>query len=66
MKSRSHDEAMVEHFRTDPAYAIELWTETCRNGDVSELAILWRQMVGAFGRDEAIGFTCPEFKLPPA
>lgn len=64
MKSRSHDEAMAEYFRADPAYAINLLTETYRNGDAAELAILLRQMAEAFERDEGEGLTSSELKLP--
>ena len=51
MKDRSHDEAMAQHFRAEPAYAAELLAEVCRNGDPAELVILLRQMAGAFGQD---------------
>jgi hypothetical protein len=44
MKDRSHDEAMAEHFRADPAYAAELLAEVRRNGDPAELAMLLRLM----------------------
>ncbi|EOY6404413.1 addiction module antidote protein [Klebsiella pneumoniae] len=44
MKDRSHDTAMVEHFRADPSYAAELLAEVRRNGDPAELAILLRLM----------------------
>ncbi len=32
MKDRSHDTAMVEHFRADPTYAAELLAEVRRDG----------------------------------
>ncbi|MCC5064054.1 hypothetical protein [Xanthomonas campestris] len=51
MKDRSHDTAMAEHFRADPAYAAELLVEVRRGGNPDELAILLRQMAEAFGRD---------------
>ncbi|EFI5601003.1 TPA: addiction module antidote protein [Pluralibacter gergoviae] len=51
MKDRSHDEAMAEHFRADPAYAAELLAEVRRNGDPAELAILLRLMATASADD---------------
>ncbi|MDP5896206.1 addiction module antidote protein [Pseudomonas aeruginosa] len=47
MKDRSHDEAMAEHFRTDPTYAAELLGEVRGDGNPAELAILLRQMAKA-------------------
>lgn len=44
MKDRSHDEAMAELFRADPAYAAELLAELVRDGDAEELVILGRQL----------------------
>lgn len=63
MKDRAHDEAMVEQLQTDPAYAAELLTEVRRNGDSAELAILWRQMVKAFGHDGKWSLADAECKL---
>ncbi|AVG04305.1 TPA: addiction module antidote protein [Klebsiella pneumoniae] len=51
MKDRSHDEAMAEHFRADPAYAAELLAEVRRNGDPAELAMLLRLMATASADD---------------
>ncbi|ACI09183.1 addiction module antidote protein [Serratia marcescens] len=51
MKDRSHDEAMAEHFRADPAYAAELLAEVRRNGDPAELAILLRLIATASADD---------------
>ncbi|MDQ9613164.1 addiction module antidote protein, partial [Serratia marcescens] len=50
-KDRSHDEAMAEHFRADPAYAAELLAEVRRNGDPAELAILLRLIATASADD---------------
>lgn len=50
MKDRSHDQAMAEQFRADPAYAAELLAEVRRDGDPAELAATLRQMAEAFGR----------------
>ncbi|MNJ28110.1 hypothetical protein D3C77_226360 [compost metagenome] len=52
MKDRPHDEAMAEQLHADPAYAADLLTEVRRNGDLTELAILLRQMAKAFGQDK--------------
>ncbi|EMQ8046639.1 addiction module antidote protein [Serratia marcescens] len=51
MKDRSHDEAMAEHFRANPAYAAELLAEVRRNGDPAELAMLLRLMATASADD---------------
>ncbi|MBC2680035.1 hypothetical protein SAMN05216593_103267 [Pseudomonas asturiensis] len=53
MKDRSHDEAMAELFRADPAYAAELLAELVRDGDAEELVILWRQLSAIVGTIEA-------------
>ena len=49
MKDRSHDEAMAEVFRKDPAYAVELLNDILADGDQGELLIALRQMTKAFG-----------------
>ncbi|MZH99451.1 addiction module antidote protein [Dickeya dianthicola] len=51
MKDRSHDAAMAEYFRADPAYAVELLAKVRRYGDPAELAILLRQMATASAGD---------------
>jgi probable addiction module antidote protein len=48
-KDRSHDEAMAEVFRKDPAYAVELLNSILEDGDQGELLIALRQMTKAFG-----------------
>ena len=53
MKDRSHDEAMAELFRADPAYAAQLLAELVRDGDAEELVILWRQLSAIVGTIEA-------------
>lgn len=63
MKDRPHDEAMVEQFHANPAYAAELLTEVRRNGDSTELAILLRQITKAFGQDEGWSLADAERKL---
>ena len=48
MKDRSHAEAMAELFQVDPSFAADLLAEVVRDGDANELAILKRQLSGAF------------------
>ncbi|WP_422615549.1 DNA-binding protein [Photorhabdus luminescens] len=50
MRDRSHDDAMSEVFRKDPAYAIELLNSILEDGEQAELLIALRQMTKAFGR----------------
>ncbi|MGY4823961.1 hypothetical protein [Stutzerimonas chloritidismutans] len=52
VKDRSHDEAMAELFRADPAYAAELLAAVLRDDDVEELAVLERQLSAAFAMRE--------------
>ena len=47
MKDRSHDEAMAEVFRKDPAYAAELLESILEDGSAGELLIALRQMAKA-------------------
>ena len=49
MKDRSHDDAMAEVFREDPAYAVELLNSIHEDGDQGELLIALRQVTQAFG-----------------
>lgn len=44
----SHDEAMAELFRSDPAYAAELLRVVLLDGDRDEILILCRQIAAAF------------------
>jgi probable addiction module antidote protein len=48
-KDRSHDDAMSEVFRKDPAYAVELLNSILEDGEHGELLIALRQMTKAFG-----------------
>lgn len=48
MKDRAHDDAMVEVFRKDPAYALDLLDDIIEEGDEDELLIALRQMAKAF------------------
>jgi probable addiction module antidote protein len=49
MKDRTHDEAMAELLREDPAYALELLNGILEDGEQGELLIALRQMTKAFG-----------------
>lgn len=49
MRDRTHDEAMAELFRQDPAYALELLNSILEDGEQAELLIVLRQMAKAFG-----------------
>lgn len=51
MTDREHDEVVVQNFRADPIYSLQLLEEVIRDGDDSELAILLRQINRAFGQD---------------
>jgi probable addiction module antidote protein len=49
MKDRTHDDAMAELFKEDPAYALELLNNILEDGQQGELLITLRQMTKAFG-----------------
>lgn len=49
MRDRSHDTAMAEVFRNDPAYAVELLNSILEDGDQGELMIALRQIAEAVG-----------------
>jgi probable addiction module antidote protein len=54
MKDRTHDEAMAELLREDPAYALELLNGILEDGEQGELLIALRQMTKAFGGVQTI------------
>ena len=54
MKDRTHDEAMAEVYREDPAYALQLLNSILEDGDQSELLIALRQITKAFGGVQAV------------
>ena len=64
MKDKTHDEAMAELYREDPAYALQLLNSILEDGDQSELLIALRQMAKAFGGVQAVAeqahWTYPE------
>jgi probable addiction module antidote protein len=49
MRDATHDEAMAELFKEDPAYALELLNHILEDGEQGELLITLRQMTKAFG-----------------
>jgi probable addiction module antidote protein len=54
MKDRSHDEAMAELFRDDPAAAAATLDAILADGDQGELLVTLRQMAKAFGGVPAV------------
>ena len=53
-KSKPHDEAMAELYRSDPALALEVINSLLSEGDQAELLIVLRQMAQAFGGVQAV------------
>ncbi|BDA87235.1 transcriptional regulator (plasmid) [Aureimonas sp. SA4125] len=49
MKDRSHDDAMADLFRDDPAMAAATLNAILMDGDQGELLVTIRQMTKAFG-----------------
>lgn len=54
MRSRSHDEAMADLYRSDPALALETFNQILEDGDQAELLIVLRQLAQAFGGVQAV------------
>ena len=54
MRDRTHDEAMAELLREDPAYALELLNGILEDGEQGELLIALRQMTKAFGGVQSV------------
>jgi probable addiction module antidote protein len=54
MKSRPHDEAMAELYRSDPALALEVINSILADGDQNELLLVLRQLAQAFGGVQAV------------
>jgi probable addiction module antidote protein len=54
MNDRTHDEAMAELFREDPAYALELLNGILEDGEQGELLLALRQMTKAFGGVQSV------------
>jgi probable addiction module antidote protein len=49
MRDRTHDEAMAELLKQNPAYALDLLNSILDDGEHGELLIVLRQMTKAFG-----------------
>lgn len=54
MRSRPHDEAMAEVYRSDPALALEVINSILEDGDQAELLVVLRHMTQAFGGVQAV------------
>lgn len=54
MKSREHDEAMAELYRSDPALALNVINGILEDGDQAELLTVLRQLAQAFGGVQAV------------
>jgi len=54
MRSRSHDEAMADLYRSDPALALETINQILEDGDQAELLIVLRHLAQAFGGVQAV------------
>jgi len=54
MKSKPHDNAMAELYRSDPTFALEVLNGILEDGDQSELLVVLRQMAEAFGGVQAV------------
>lgn len=54
MRDINHDEAMVDVYRQDPAFAASVLNSTIADGDKDELLLLLRQMSKAFGGAQKI------------
>lgn len=57
MRDRTHDEAMAEVFRNDPAYALKLLDNILQDGEQGEILIALRQMTKA-------GFAPVQYRTP--
>ncbi|MGB3288796.1 MAG: addiction module antidote protein [Burkholderiaceae bacterium] len=49
MRSRGHDEAMAELYRSDPALALDIINGILADGNQAELLTVLRQLAQAFG-----------------
>ncbi len=54
MRSRPHDEAMAELYRSDPALALDVINGILEHGDQGELLTVLRQLAQAFGGVQAV------------
>lgn len=54
MRSRSHDDAMAELFRDDPALVLEVIDDVLADGDQAGLMVVLRQLAQAAGGVQAV------------
>ncbi|MDA7417127.1 addiction module antidote protein [Xenophilus arseniciresistens] len=54
MRSRPHDDAMAELYRSEPALALEVINSILADGDQAELMIVLRQLAQAVGGVQVI------------
>lgn len=54
MRNSSHDEAMAELYRSDPALALDVINNILEEGDQAELLTVLRQLTQAFGGVQAV------------
>ena len=54
MNDRSHDDAMAEMFKDDPAFAAEYLNQLLQDGEPADLLVALRQMAQAHGGVRAI------------
>ena len=54
MKDRSHDDAMAELFREDPAFAAEYLNQLLQDGEPADLMVALRQIAQAHGGVRAV------------
>ena len=54
MKDRSHDDAMAELFKDDPAFAAEYLNQLLQDGEPADLLVALRQLAQAHGGVRAI------------
>lgn len=54
MRSKSHDAAMAELYRSDPALALDVINGILEDGDQAELLTVLRQLTQAFGGVQTI------------
>ena len=62
-KSRAHEEATIESFRNDPAFAAEYLNAVLEDGDQAELMVALRYMASAFGG--VVGWPTRPPSMPP-
>ncbi|NYT38847.1 addiction module antidote protein [Allopusillimonas soli] len=54
MRSRTHDNAMAEMYRNDPALALDVINGILEDGEQAELLTVLRQLTQAFGGVQAV------------